>query len=323
MTQKDYRVLLFYKYITIEDPITFAAEHLALCKEIGLLGRILVGKEGINGTVSGTIEQTDTYMNHMKADARFHDIMWKIDMAEGHTFKKMHVRPRQEIVHLGLEDDINPLEITGDYLSPKEFMTRMQEDNTVVIDARNDYEFDLGHFRGAIRPDIETFRDLPTWMEEHKADFDGKKILTYCTGGIRCEKFSGWLKREGYGESVGQLHGGIATYAKDPEVKGQLWDGQMFVFDRRRTVQINQVEHVIVGKDFFTGEPTERYTNCANPECHKLMLCEEKHEAFYMRSCSDDCRRAKRNFFVEENEWTSEQIEEQITKIHERQKTSV
>lgn len=320
VTQKDFRVLLYYKYVAIEDPVAFAAEHLAFCKELGLLGRILVGLEGINGTVSGTVEQTERYMNHMKADPRFKDIMWKIDEAEGHTFKKMHVRPRKEIVHLGLEQDINPLEITGDYLTPKEFMTRMQADNTVIIDARNDYEFDLGHFRNAVRPDIENFRDLPAWMEEHKEDFVGKDILTYCTGGIRCEKFSGWLKREGYGESVGQLHGGIATYAKDPEVQGQLWDGQMFVFDRRRSVPINQVEHVIVGKDYFTGEPTERYTNCANPECHKLMLCEEKHEAFYMRSCSDDCRRAKRNFFVEENGWTEEQVEEQIAKIAQVQR---
>ena len=316
MSQKAYRVLLFYKYVTIEDPQTFATEHLAVCQDIGLLGRILVGQEGINGTVSGTIDQTDAYINYMKADPRFEDIMWKIDLADNHAFKKMHVRPRREIVHLGLEEDINPLEVTGDYLSPKEFMTRMQEDNTVIIDARNDYEFDLGHFRGAIRPDIENFRDLPSWMEEHKSEFDGKNILTYCTGGIRCEKFSGWLKREGYGESVSQLHGGIATYAKDPEVKGQLWDGQMFVFDRRRSVPINQVEHVIVGKDFFTGEPTERYTNCANPDCHKLMLCEEKHEAFYMRSCSDECRRAERNFFVKEYGWTPEQVEEQIAKIH-------
>ncbi|MEG0258793.1 MAG: rhodanese-related sulfurtransferase [Lysinibacillus sp.] len=320
MTKINFQVLLFYKYVTIEDPVSFAAEHLAMCQDIGLLGRILVGFEGINGTVSGTIEQTNDYMKQMQADARFADIMWKIDEVQEHAFKKMHVRPRHEIVHLGLDDDINPHVITGDYLSPKEFMERMQEDNTVVIDARNDYEFDLGHFRGAIRPDIENFRDLPAWMEEHRADFEGKKVLTYCTGGIRCEKFSGWLKREGYGESVGQLHGGIATYAKDPEVKGQLWDGQMFVFDRRRSVPINQVEHVVVGKDFFTGELSERYTNCANPACHKLMLCEEKHEAFYMRSCSDDCRRAERNFFTQENSWTAEQVEQQIAIIHESNK---
>lgn len=315
MTQKDYRILLFYKYVAIEDPTVFAAEHLTFCKELGLLGRILVGNEGINGTVSGNIEQTEAYINHMKQDERFHDIMWKIDEADGHAFKKMHVRPRKEIVHLGLEEDINPHEITGDYLTPVEFMEKMQEDNTIVIDARNDYEFDLGHFRGAIRPDIENFRDLPDWMLERKDQFEGKQILTYCTGGIRCEKFSGWLKREGFGENVSQLHGGIATYAKDPEVKGQLWDGQMFVFDRRRSVPINQVEHTIVGKDFFTGEPTERYTNCANPACHKLLLCEEKHEAFYMRSCSDECRRADHNFFVKENQWTKEQVEAQIEKI--------
>lgn len=96
----------------------------------------------------------------------------------------------------------------------------------------------------------------------------------------------------------------------------------MFVFDRRRSVPINQVEHVIIGKDYFTGEPSERYTNCANPECHKLILCEEKHEDFYMRSCSDECRRAKRNFFVEEHGWTVNQIEEQIAKIADVQNTN-
>lgn len=162
-------ITFFYKYIAIEDPEAFAAEHLALCNELGLLGRILVGIEGINGTVSGTVEQTMAYMNHMKADTRFNDIMWKIDEVEGHTFKKMHVRPRREIVHLGLENDINPIEITGDYLTPKEFMTRMQEDNTVVIDARNDYEFDLGHFRGAVRLISRTSEIYPLgWRNTRK-----------------------------------------------------------------------------------------------------------------------------------------------------------
>src|SRR6478609_6417575 len=116
-----YRVLLYYKYVPIEDPVTFAQEHLAACKEIGLKGRILVSNEGINGTCSGTIEQTEAYMNMMKADERFADMVFKIDEAEGHAFKKMHVRPKKEIVHLGLEEDINPNELTGNYLSPKEF----------------------------------------------------------------------------------------------------------------------------------------------------------------------------------------------------------
>jgi len=314
METNAYRVLLYYKYVPIEDPVTFAQEHLAACKELGLKGRILVSDEGINGTCSGTIEQTDAYMNMMKADERFADMVYKIDEAEGHAFKKMHVRPKQEIVHLGLADDINPNELTGQYLSPKEFFEQMQAEDTVVIDARNDYEFDLGHFRGAIRPEIRNFRDLPDWMLENKEMFEGKKVLTYCTGGIRCEKFSGWLVREGF-EGVGQLHGGIATYAKDPEVRGQLWDGQMYVFDERIAVPINQVEHVVVGKDIYTGEPCERYVNCANPDCNDKILCSEENEHKYLRSCSDECREHPRNRYIVEHKLSEEEVEARLAAI--------
>lgn len=311
-----YRVLLYYKYVPIEDPVTFAQEHLAACKEIGLKGRILVSNEGINGTCSGTIEQTEAYMNMMKADERFADMVFKIDEAEGHAFKKMHVRPKKEIVHLGLEEDINPNELTGNYLSPKEFFEQMQAEDTVVIDARNDYEFDLGHFRGAIRPEIRNFRDLPEWIRDNKEMFEGKKVLTYCTGGIRCEKFSGWLVREGF-EDVGQLHGGIATYGKDPEVRGQLWDGQMYVFDERIAVPINQVEHVVVGKDHFTGEPCERYVNCANPDCNDKILCSEENEHKYLRSCSHECRVHPRNRYIVEHNLSEEEVEARLAVIEE------
>ncbi|WP_078369894.1 oxygen-dependent tRNA uridine(34) hydroxylase TrhO, partial [Staphylococcus aureus] len=152
---------------------------------------------------------------------------------------------------------------TGQYLSPVEFRKALEDDDTVIIDARNDYEFDLGHFRGAIRPNITRFRDLPDWIKENKALFADKKEVTYCTGGIRCEKFSGWLLKEGFVD-VAQLHGGIATYGKDPETKGQYWDGNMYVFDDRISVDINQVEKTIIGKDWFDGKPCERYINCAN-----------------------------------------------------------
>ena len=316
MEANAYRVLLYYKYVPIEDPVTFAQEHLAACKEIGLKGRILVSDEGMNGTCSGTIEQTDAYMSMMKADERFADMVYKIDEAEGHAFKKMHVRPKKEIVYLGLDDDINPNELTGKYLEPKEFFEQMQAEDTVVIDARNDYEFDLGHFRGAIRPEIRNFRDLPEWIRDNKEMFEGKKVLTYCTGGIRCEKFSGWLVREGF-EDVAQLHGGIATYGKDPEVKGQLWDGQMYVFDERIAVPINQVEHVIVGKDHFTGEPCERYVNCANPDCNDKILCSEENEHKYLRSCSDECRVHPSNRYIVEHNLSEEDVEARLAAIKE------
>ncbi|MFJ5625020.1 rhodanese-related sulfurtransferase [Peribacillus loiseleuriae] len=313
---KPYRVLLYYYYVTIENPEEFAAAHLAWCKEQELKGRILVANEGINGTVSGTIEQTDAYINMMKSDPRFEGIVFKIDEADGHAFKKMHVRPRKELVTLRLEDDINPLEVTGRYLSPKEFLEGLQDENTIVLDARNDYEYELGHFRNAIKPDIQSFRELPQWVRDNKEMLEGKKVLTYCTGGIRCEKFSGWLVREGF-EDVGQLHGGIATYGKDPEVQGELWDGQMYVFDERISVPINQKEHVIVGRDYFTGEPCERYINCANPECNKQILASEENEHKYMRSCTHECRVHPRNLYVKQHNLTDEEWAERASQLTE------
>ncbi|WP_088105457.1 rhodanese-related sulfurtransferase [Halalkalibacter urbisdiaboli] len=314
MTDQRYRVLLYYKYVPIENAEEFAHEHLKFCQELGVKGRILIADEGINGTVSGTVEQTETYKKTLREDPRFANIVFKEDEAEEHAFKKIHVRYKKELVTLRLENDINPKEKTGTYLSPKEFFEQMQSPDTVILDARNDYEYDLGHFRGAIRPDIESFRELPKWVRNNRDKLEGKKILTYCTGGVRCEKFSGWLLDEGF-EDVAQLHGGIVTYGKDPEVKGKLWDGQCYVFDERISVPINQEEHVVVGKDYFSGEPCERYVNCANPECNKKILCSEENEHTFLRSCSHECRVHPRNRFIEEHNLSEEDISNRLEKI--------
>ncbi|HRL51155.1 MAG TPA: rhodanese-related sulfurtransferase, partial [Enterococcus aquimarinus] len=284
----DYRVLLYYNYTKIENPEQFAKEHLALCKSLGLKGRILVAEEGINGTASGTIEATQQYMDWMHNDERFKDTWFKIDESEGHAFRKMFVRPRKELVALNLEEDVDPLRLTGEYLDPKAFKEALLDEDTIVLDARNDYEYDLGHFRGAIRPDIRNFRELPEWIRENKEKFMDKKVVTYCTGGIRCEKFSGWLLREGV-ENVAQLHGGIATYGKDPEVKGEMWDGKMYVFDDRISVEINQVDKQIIGKDWFDGTPCERYINCGNPSCNRQIITSEENEAKHLGGCCYDC----------------------------------
>ncbi|MBC1370936.1 rhodanese-related sulfurtransferase [Listeria booriae] len=311
-----YQVLLYYKYTTIDNPEQFATEHLAMCKEIGLKGRILVAEEGINGTVSGTVEETEKYIEAMHADPRFADMVFKIDAADKHAFQKMHVRPRTEIVSLSLENDVNPLEVTGNYMEPEEFREALKDENTVILDARNDYEFDLGHFRGAIRPDITAFRDLPNWVEENRDMFEDKKIVTYCTGGIRCEKFSGWLKTAGF-DDVSQLHGGIATYGKDETVKGDLWDGMMYVFDERIAVPINRVDHTIVGKDYFDGTPCERYINCANPYCNKQILASEENEEKYLRSCSHECRVHPANLYVKKHALSQEELEARIANLED------
>ncbi|RYM05684.1 rhodanese-related sulfurtransferase [Sporolactobacillus sp. THM7-7] len=307
-SEKPYRVLLYYKYVTIDDPEAFAKEHLAFCKGLGLKGRILVAEEGLNGTVSGTTEQTRIYMDMLHSDPRFRDMVFKIDEADGHAFKKMHVRPRKEIVALKLDKDIDPHRLTGKHLKPKEFYKAMQDEDTVVIDARNDYETQIGHFRNAILPDVKVFRDLPKWIEQNLSEYKDMKVLTYCTGGIRCEKFSGYLLKAGF-KDVSQLEGGIVEYGKDPEVKGRLYDGKCYVFDQRISVPVNRTdEDVVIGHCHHCGKQTDRIVNCANPECNRQYICCEECEKKYHRSCSEACRRHPRNRYDLEMKQKKEQM---------------
>lgn len=311
---KEYQILLYYQYIKIDNPEVFRDVHKKLCQELDLKGRIIVAYEGINGTVSGLKENTDKYMQIMHNDPLFASMKFKIDTTYTHAFKKMSVKFRNELVNLSLVNDIDPLQTTGRHLKPQDFYNAMQDENTVIIDARNDYEYDLGHFKKAIRPNIKTFRELPDWIKNNKEVLGNKKILTYCTGGVRCEKFSGWLIDEGY-DDVSQLDGGIATYGQDKETLGKDWHGKMYVFDNRISVDINKHEHVIVGKDYFDQTPCERYVNCANPSCNIQLLCSEENEHKYMRSCSDECRRAVNNRYVTDNNLSQEDIIEILSKI--------
>lgn len=292
MIRSTYRILLYYKYVPIDNPEQFAGDHLEFCQSLGLRGRVIVADEGINGTVSGTWEATEHYMTVMHADDRFADMVFKEDPADRHVFPRMSVKVKPEIVHLGLHDKIDPNQLTGVHLKPREFYEMLQRDDVVVLDGRNDYEYDIGHMRNAIRPDVKTFREFPAWIREHKDELAGKKILTYCTGGIRCEKLTGFLLREGFDE-VYQLDGGIVTYGKDPEVQGRLFDGKCYVFDERIAVRINQTdEDVVVGRCSHCGEPSDRYVNCGYLDCHRQHVCCEACEQRYRGFCSDDCREA-------------------------------
>lgn len=313
----DYRVLLYYKYEPIEDPETFTKEHLEFAKRIGLKGRVLVGSEGINGTVSGTVEQTEKYKEYVHSLPGFEDLWFKEDIADDYAHKKIHVRHREEIVSLNLEDDFDPEELTGDFLEPKEFREAIKDEETIVLDARNDYEYDLGHFKGAVRPNIRNFRELPDWIMENKEKFMDKKVVMYCTGGIRCEKFSGWMIREEITDKIGQLEGGIDTYGKDPETQGDLWDGKMYVFDERISVPVNQVNPTIIAKDHYDGTPCERYVNCAKPECNEQVIMSEENEHKYLRGCTAECRKNSRNRYVKEHDLSEAEWEERLNEIGE------
>jgi UPF0176 protein len=289
-TESLFRVLLYYKYVRIADPVGFTTEHRALCAELGLLGRILIAGEGINGTVSGSVAATEAYMAALHGDARFADMSFKIDPAEGHVFPKLAVRAREEIVALGLgEDDLFPGETTGKRLSPSEFHAMMARDDVIVLDGRNDYESALGHFKGAVCPPLGNFRDFPGWIRANLAKAKNRKILTYCTGGIRCEKLSGFLVEEGF-RDVYQLEGGIVTYGKDETVRGEDFEGQCYVFDQRIAVEVNRTPtRKVISRCLHCGKPSERYVNCAWKPCNaQVFLCPECEETTG-RYCGETC----------------------------------
>ncbi|UNK16562.1 rhodanese-related sulfurtransferase [Paenibacillus sp. N3/727] len=287
--QQSYQILLYYKFVHISDPEAFKSEHLQYCKDLELKGRILVSSEGINGTVSGTVEQTEQYMRDMISNPLFADMVFKVDPSEGHAFRKMFVRHRKELVTFRVDDELDPNEISGKRLSPQQFFEQLQQDDVIVLDGRTDYEYDIGHFRNAIRPDVESFREFPEWIRENMSQYKDKTILTYCTGGIRCEKLTGFMLKEGF-QDVAQLDGGIVTYGKDPEIQGRLFDGKCYVFDERISVPINHTdEDIIVGKCHHCGEPEDRYINCANDACHLQHICCEKCEELHQGFCSDTC----------------------------------
>jgi UPF0176 protein len=290
-----YRVLLYYKYVKIENPEEFEGKHLDYCKSLELKGRILIAHEGINGTCSGTYEKTEQYMKDMSADPRFAGMDYKLDEVASHVFKKMYVRFKKELVTFRLEKDIDPNEISGRHLKPKEFFQKMQEDDVIILDGRSDYEFDLGHFRNAIRPAVKSFREFPEWVKSEFIKNKDKKILTYCTGGVRCEKLSGYLLSVGFNE-VYQLNGGIINYSHDPDVKGKMFDGKCYVFDERISVPVNFTDdYKMTGKCLHCGKPTDRYVNCANLDCHKQHFECEECEKKWARSCSEECMKAVRH----------------------------
>ncbi|NUU62516.1 oxygen-dependent tRNA uridine(34) hydroxylase TrhO [Paenibacillus agri] len=287
--QSEYAILLYYKFVKVPDAEQFAQEHLAYCKELDVKGRILISEEGINGTLSGTIAQTEQYMKDLRANPLFSDIVFKIDEADGHAFKKIFVRYKKELVTFRVEEELDPNVITGEHLAPKDFHEMLQRDDVIVLDGRTGYEYDLGHFRGAIRPEVDSFKEFPDWIRENMSDLKDKPILTYCTGGIRCEKLSGFMMNEGF-QQVYQLDGGIVSYGKDAEVQGRLFDGKCYVFDERISVQINHTdEDIVVGRCHHCGQPADRFINCANDACHLQHICCEDCEAEHSGHCSDEC----------------------------------
>jgi len=280
-----YQVLLYYHYTPIEDVDEFREQHHLLCLQLGLSGRIIIAPEGLNGTVSGTHEACQKYMDAVKLDPRFRGIDFKSDESNMPAFRKLNVRVKAEIVHSSLRH-LKPFEKTGVHLSPQDFKSLKDQEDVVILDVRSNYEHNIGRFKNAITFDIENFRDFPEKLNEID-HLKGKKIVTYCTGGIKCEKASAYLLEQGF-ENVYQLHGGIIKYGI--ETDGEDFEGKCYVFDNRLTVDINKKNPTVISRCFICDTEGERMVNCANPKCNAHVAICEKCGWEMNGACSNECK---------------------------------
>lgn len=283
-----YLILAYYNYTTIDDASQFAEKHLAYCKSLKLRGRIYIANEGINGSISGKVEACEQYMKDLKSDARFAKIEFKIDASNEHAFQRMHVRLKKEIVFSGLRNPkiIDPTKQTGIHLNGAEFQQMKEQDDVLVLDVRSNYETRLGKFKNSVTLDIENFREFPQKIAELKK-YKNKKIITCCTGGIKCEKASALLLKEGF-KDVFQLHNGIIGYSK--ETGGKDFDGALYVFDGRVSIPINNVNPQFIAMCKQCDEPTNRSLNCANIDCNEQFNMCEKCSEEMQGACNDECK---------------------------------
>ncbi len=285
------RIILFYKYVRVADPELVRGIQEEICLRLGLKGRCIIAAEGINATYEGTKENIKKYILELEKDERFKNIHFKLSAGTGNAFPKLSVKVRKEIVSLHLGTcDINPNEITGIHLKPEELHEWIKSGREFyIVDMRNVYEHKVGHFENSILPPIENFRDLPKVVEQIK-HLKNKTVLTVCTGGVRCEKASGFLVTQGFTD-VYQLDGGIVSYME--KYPNEDFKGKLYVFDGRVTMGFytDDAKHKIVGVCDACKEQSENYVNCANPVCHRHFIacfeCLQKNEgkAFCPNGC--------------------------------------
>lgn len=230
----DILVAALYKFVTLPDFENLQVPLLETCNAGGVKGTLLLASEGINGTIAGPRAGVRAVLEFLRADPRFEGMSCKESHAETMPFHRMKVRLKKEIVTMGVPGT-DPNKIVGTYVKPEDWNALISAPDVVVIDTRNDYEVGIGSFEGAINPKTETFREFPAWVEQATALQNKPKVAMYCTGGIRCEKSTAYLKELGY-DDVYHLEGGILKYLETVPEAESLWRGECFVFDARVSV---------------------------------------------------------------------------------------
>ena len=227
-------VAALYRFSPVARPDALKAPLAAFCCGRGIKGTLILAPEGINGTVAGSAEAIADLVAHLDGMPEFAGLEVKYSTADAMPFHRMKVRLKREIVTMGV-DGIDPLASAGTYVEPGAWNALISDPDTVVVDTRNGYEVALGTFAGAVDPGTDSFRAFPAWVEAHRADLQGKKVAMFCTGGIRCEKSTAFLRAEGL-DRVYHLKGGILRYLEEVPAEQSLWQGECFVFDERVSV---------------------------------------------------------------------------------------
>jgi UPF0176 protein len=284
------KIILYYKFVPVPDPAMTMRWQRELCARLGLKGRVIISKHGINGTLGGELEALRQYKREMNKSVVFKDITYKWSDGGADNFPKLSIKVRDELVALGAADEIavNEHGVTngGKHLKPKQVHELLKErgNDVVFFDGRNKYEAAIGKFKNAVVPDVDTSHDFAKELEDPKYnDIKDKPVVTYCTGGIRCEVLSAMMKNRGFKE-VYQIDGGIVKYGEAYQDKGE-WEGKLHVFDGRMLHQFSD-EAKDIGVCIHCQGSTSNYVNCANKACNKLVLvCGDCAKDEYCAQC--------------------------------------
>lgn len=279
----------FYKYHRIPDTARFRDELYIGFENLNILGRIYVAHEGINAQISIPEEKITSFRNYLYSIPFLNGVRLNIAVQDtGKSFFKLKILTRKKIVADGLDDNSFDMSNTGVHVSAVEFNKLAEDPDTIIIDMRNHYESEVGHFKGAVCPDVDTFREELQVAEDLMKDHRDKNLLMYCTGGIRCEKASAWMKHRGF-KNVFQLDGGIIRYAKEVKEQGleNKFIGKNFVFDERLGERITED---VIAVCHQCGGPCDDHTNCKNDGCHLLFIQCQSCAAKYNGCCSEECK---------------------------------
>jgi UPF0176 protein len=295
-----YKILKFYHFKQIERPENILENLRTFTHDLDIRGRIIVAKEGVNGTISAPVEDCEKYKRFVLNELGLESLDFKDDLSNGHVFHKLSIKVKNEIIKMGVPSE--PVKETGTHISPQKWKNLIKDPRNIIMDFRSNHEHKLGKFKNAVTFNMEHMYEFPHIFNTHPLfttpGIKSKKILTYCTGGIKCEKATNFLLRNGF-EDVNQLEGGIIRYSKDQ--LGEDFDGKCYVFDDRIAIQVNSINPKVISNCYICEMSCSAMVNCMNTRCSRHTTICKKCYNKYDSCCSEKCKTSifKRSEYID------------------------